>query len=812
MKKLIKIFSILIAVVIIFSIDYSSGLAETQSSDNRLNNAIVLYVGSPLAMVNSLDAQIDESNVEVKPIIKNSRTLVPVRFIAESLGAKVNWEQKSSTATITLNGKELSLIIGSNIMEVGKSQIELDVPAEIINDRTYVPLRKIAEAFEKKVFYDRGLIAISDKENIFDINKEKTEIDSVIARVNNLPIVGSVEKLKEIIKDNVSNSNIYYMKSDGIRATKEAAAADSSLKNEKSSVSESNGASQDYSTTNVQVEGVDEADVVKTDGEYIYQVNNQRIIISKAYPANEMKIAGTLDFKDQKFNPQEIYLHNDKMIVIGSYYNEIIEPKTESNESNKRYIMPNNYRNTVKAIIYDITNKEEAKKLREVEIEGNYISSRKIGESLYLVANKYIDYYTLEENEGITPYYRDTNEDDEYKNIDYKDIRYFPGIIEANYMIVAGIDLDNEEQKINIDTYLGSGQNIYVSEENLYVAVSKYDYGVKYESNTARITTPSLIAPSLLESSTETNTLVYKFSINNSKITYLNKGEVPGTILNQFSMDESNGYFRIATTEQPRWSVKGNMSSNNIYVLDDTMTISGKIEDIAPGEKIYSVRFIGDRGYVVTFKTVDPLFVIDLKDPTNPEILGALKIPGYSDYLHPYDENHIIGFGKDTVEIKGNAYYLGMKLAIFDVSDVENPIQRFSEKIGDRGTDSELLKNHKALLFSKDKNLLAFPITVMKVNENEVTKKGVFPQYGQFEFQGAYVYNIDLEKGFTLKGKITHLSDEDYLKAGNYGYDYNKQIERLIYIDDNLYTISNGMIKANDLKDLKEKGSLVITK
>ena len=112
---------------------------------------------------------------------------------------------------------------------------------------------------------------------------------------------------------------------------------------------------------------------------------------------------------------------------------------------------------------------------------------------------------------------------------------------------------------------------------------------------------------------------------------------------------------------------------------------------------------MGDRAYVVTFKTVDPLFVIDLKDPEKPVILGALKIPGYSDYLHPYDENHIIGFGKDTVEIKGQAYYQGMKVALFDVTDVSNPVQKFSEMIGDRGTDSELLSNHKALLFSKRK-------------------------------------------------------------------------------------------------------------
>ena len=273
-------------------------------------------------------------------------------------------------------------------------------------------------------------------------------------------------------------------------------------------------------------------------------------------------------------------------------------------------------------------------------------------------------------------------------------------------------------------------------------------------------------------------------------------------------MDEHNGFFRIATTVGNVWGTGDNISKNNVYILDDTMNITGKIEDIAPGEMIYSVRFMGKRGYIVTFKTVDPLFVIDLEDPSNPKILGALKIPGYSDYLHPYDENHIIGFGKDTVEIKGNAYYKGMKIALFDVTDVTNPIQKFSEIIGDRGTESDVLRNHKALLFSKSKNLLAFPVTVMEVND-AVEKYDL--AYGEFAFQGAYVYNIDIENGFKLKGKITHLSDEEYQKPGYY-YNTEKYVERILYIGDTLYTLSKGMVKAHELWGMEESGSVVIPK
>jgi uncharacterized secreted protein with C-terminal beta-propeller domain len=277
-------------------------------------------------------------------------------------------------------------------------------------------------------------------------------------------------------------------------------------------------------------------------------------------------------------------------------------------------------------------------------------------------------------------------------------------------------------------------------------------------------------------------------------------------------MDEKDGYFRIAVTED-QWDAR---TANHLYVLNETLDPAGSIEDIAPGERIYATRFMGDRVYMVTFKTVDPLFVIDLKNPAQPEILGALKIPGYSQYLHPYDENHLIGFGKDTVEIpvKGplgqspsaTAYYLGLKLALFDVSDVTAPKEKFAVNIGDRGSESELLSNHKALLFSKEKGLLAFPASVSKVQPNLETDPydSGMPPYGQFEFQGLYVYHLDVNTGFTLKGRVTHLTGADLLKAGNGSWDTDKSVRRGLYIRDTLYTLSDKILKANDLNTLDE--------
>ena len=674
------------------------------------------------------------------------------------------------------------------------------------------------------------VIIISTAVSIVAFAKEETviELPEIKAIPEKLPVVGTLENFQKLLQE--AGLNDYPMMDYGVvrgdvnttaipasSAAPQAAGAAEGVRNTASNkMKESKDKSADFSGTNVQVQGVDEADVVKTDGEYIYQVNNERIVIAKIYPSNEMKIEKIIKLAEENLYPVELYVDTERLIVIGSSNNNI--PIKRPMEKRIAIYPPRYSYSTVKLIEYDIKDKKNITKAREIELEGSYLSSRKIEDKLYLVSNKYFNYYHImnSEQDNNTPSYRDTALGSEFVNIPYDRISYFPDCVSPNYLIVAGLDLGKPKEGVNVSTYLGGGENIYASAENLYVALTKHvtkpkDPVIYDSANTKKI------APDYYDK----ETLVHRFALNESKLIYTGKGSVPGDILNQFSMDEDNGYFRIATTKGDIWRNDEYTSKNNLYVLDENLKTVGSIEDIAPGEKIYSVRFIGDRAYIVTFKTVDPLFVIDLQDAKNPKILGALKIPGYSDYLHPYDENHIIGFGKDAVEVvhkdsKGNekrrtAYYLGMKIAIFDVSDVSNPKEMFTEKIGDRGTSSELLNNHKALLFSKEKNLMAFPVTVMEVkNKDKGIGTNTMPAYGSFTFQGAYIYNIDLTNGFNLKGKVTHINDEEYLKSGGGWYDSNKNVERILYINDDLYTVSKGMIKANDMNSLKNKGKIVI--
>ena len=279
-------------------------------------------------------------------------------------------------------------------------------------------------------------------------------------------------------------------------------------------------------------------------------------------------------------------------------------------------------------------------------------------------------------------------------------------------------------------------------------------------------------------------------------MTYVANGEVPGMVLNQFSMDEYEGYFRVATTTyEPT-------SQNNVYILDMALNVTGSLEDLAQGETIYSARFMGERCYLVTFKQVDPLFVIDLKDPYNPKVLGYLKVTGYSNYLHPYDETHIIGIGKETTEEGDFAWYQGVKISLFDVSDVKNPVEISKYEIGHRGTDSPVLWDHKAFLFDKSRNLLVIPVSVAEIDGAEYPEGVPSWAYGETVWQGAYIFHISPDAGLRLEGRITHIENLAEPEQDYYYFYSSFSVQRSLYIGDVLYTISNAKIKMNSLENL----------
>jgi len=261
-------------------------------------------------------------------------------------------------------------------------------------------------------------------------------------------------------------------------------------------------------------------------------------------------------------------------------------------------------------------------------------------------------------------------------------------------------------------------------------------------------------------------------------------------------MDEYKGDLRVATTSSV-YTRSGQYTYNNVFVLDNAMKRIGTLTHIAEQETIYSTRFIGDRLYMVTFKRIDPFFVIDLSNPEKPAILGKLKIPGYSDYLHPYDATHIIGIGKETTTNDwGGVSMSGVKIALFDVSDVSRPTQIDKVQIGDAGSDSAALTDHHAFLFDREKNLLVIPMHV--VSSMPYTAGDSYKGTPRVWY-GAYVFGLTPESGFTLKGTVPHgYGDNRYYYYGS----SNVDVRRALYIDNTLYTISQKQVKANSLDDL----------
>jgi uncharacterized secreted protein with C-terminal beta-propeller domain len=532
----------------------------------------------------------------------------------------------------------------------------------------------------------------------------------------------------------------------------------------------------EYSGTNIQVEGVDEADIVKTDGTFVYVVSGNNVTIIRAYPVAN---AGVVSKITSGASPIEIFVNGDRLVVFGQpaifRYCHMVD-----------MAYPNDCGVRKTAIkVYDISSRDDPRLVQNISVTGDYFNSRMIGDYVYVVLNQYVtqngDQISLPllERDGVK------------RRVQATEIGYFNGLDSSahyyTFATIVSVDLENTEH-LTYDVFLTDGaRHMYASINNLYLANIEYSY------------TNSRAFGGWMESSRE-RTWVHKISVDSGNIRYIQSTYVPGRVLNQFSMDEYDGYFRIATTVGQIWSDR-DTSKNNVYVLDRELSLTGKLENLAPGEQIYSARFMGERCYLVTFKKIDPLFVIDLSNPRHPMVLGELKIPGYSDYLHPYDENHVIGIGKDAEDMGSFAWFQGVKMSLFDVSDVENPREVSQYIIGDRGTNSDALRDHKAFTFSRSNNLLIIPIHLAEVNQSKYPGEVPPSAYGEYVWQGAYVITLTLEGGFELKGKISHQEDPTEL---GYGWTSPYSIRRSLYVGDGIYTVSDKMVKINNMDDLQE--------
>ena len=711
-------------------------------------DTIALHIGSPLILSDNIMKALDSENPDVVPIIHKERTLVPLRAISEHFGAVVSYNPILREALIELNGEMYYFPINKNYYRIEKSGVPAktvyyDTEALIIENRTMVPLRLISEdILGKTVGYDSKVITIGNEPVVLSqetVATLKTKIGQVLK-------ITSIEELEKII------SEITPKYPDDKFIGLEPSPSQEAPTESPALPAEESDRSDDFSSTNEQVEGVNEADIVKTDGRFIYVALGKSVKIYDSNNGNPILTDEiTLDVDEttgQYVVLSELYIADGRLVILGArngfdnWIRPIPEPTLDAPDA---LIMPR-YPNKsyTYCAVYDIDSNGKKSLIKEFEVEGSLLSSRKKDDTLYLVVNKYLNYYFMDGNVEI-PTYKDSTLSDEYRTLPVDRIMYHPGRAAQNYLIIAAIDIRNEATQSSINAFLGSGSLVYMSNQALYVA------GNDYSSFFGSITN------------------IAKFNVDGLKVGFAGGGMVEGSILNQFSMDEFDGNLRIATTN---WQME---SSNALYVLDNNLNPLGKVEHLAPGERIFSVRFMGDKGYIVTFRQIDPLFVLDLSDPLEPKVIGELKVPGFSNYLHPINENVLLGIGQNVDEITG--VQSGIKLSTFDVSDGGKPREIANLVLGDSGSYAEVLNNHKALMLNPTRDMIAFDATLRKETG---------------DYQSTYFYGaMILEVSQTGEIKLLKQIPTDGL--------YGSVVKRVLYIDDVLYYILDENIKTYDI-------------
>jgi inhibitor of cysteine peptidase len=555
-----------------------------------------------------------------------------------------------------------------------------------------------------------------------------------------------------------------------------------------SAVTPTSVGADNFTTTNVQVVGVDEMDTIKTDGRFIYQtrynveLNREEVVIIQAWPVDEVQAVLTFpaiadnecyldETKEFCINEsiQGLYVDNDSLIVISNrsvYTNYAYVQASGDAPGETASTLPwfEDWQNDTLVRVYAKENNFAL--VDEYVFEGYMIGTRKINENLFVITSKFISI----EAQTLLPRY---SLNDEVTTTEYSNITYLRDTDPYGFTSLYGINLTTKQVD---DAHLlnSSSSTIYVSASNIYLLDQRYfntprmafflDQGVDVEEPVSRVT---------------------RFALDGNTITLASAGEFIGTPLNQFSLDEYQGYLRITTTEG--W---GDDTNNRLIVMNENLTVVASLDNLGkPRERLQSTRFIGDRAYLVTFEMTDPFYVIDLSNPLNPVILGELEITGFSSYLQPLADNHILGIG---FEADDQGQTLGMKLAIYNVADPANPIEESKALLlyEDFGWNfASVTYNHKDLLLDQSKSIIGFPFSSYDYSNNAYTFNTGYMVYSFADFI---------------------LSQEAFIQHSN-TTDMMNEMQKGLFLDDYLYTVSRNEVGISLLTNLTELLALIDT-
>ncbi len=569
---------------------------------------------------------------------------------------------------------------------------------------------------------------------------------------------------------------------------------------------------RDFSSTNVQEQGVDEPDFVKTDGEYLYVVTGGSFLVFQAWPAAEVAELSRVEIEG---GPIALLVHRRNVLVLSRVWESApgVDLPTE------RPTGP-----WVKATVFDTTDPAEPRLVREIYLEGGYVDARMVDGKVHVVLSSRLP---LAGSSGSPPGAPELLEgsptaDDARASATLPDLEtadlpeLLPQMIDRVYgddgavarveaicpcenmyepavpngtgfITVVTLDLADPASELGSVSLLSDSGVVYSSRESLYLATPNSGYWVWWPVLRDEAETP------------RETTVIHKFDLRGSA-TYVASGEVPGWVLNQFSMGEHEGVFRIATTEDHWWD--GEDPVNGVYLLrqeGEALSETGSLTGLGePGERIYAVRFLGDRGFVVTFRQQDPLYALDLSDPAEPRAAGELHVPGFSTYLHPVGEDLLLAVGQDT-----SPGARGVKLSLYDVSDLGNPREVGTRSVG-AGSRSEAQYNHKAFTYFDTLGVLALPVTTWEPGPAEGAD-GVSDVFAGVHFYEVHPDAPDPDGVFTLKGRIDH--SVFYRDEGAGYWYYPEPVRRTFFIGEVpegyfVYTISARGLKVTPYEDL----------
>lgn len=583
-----------------------------------------------------------------------------------------------------------------------------------------------------------------------------------------------------------------------------------------------------YTKTNVQVQGVDEADFMKNTGTHIYTLTGTRLYVAKSWPATDLSVIAQLDLEGY---PYSMFLdeERDRLVVLGSVNAPYANPP-EGASADCLYYGYCGWAVATKVTVIDVSNPAQPTIHDQLYLPGWLQNSRRIGGSVRVVLG---DTFRWPENMRWWPDYEeglyenesllqarldalaDANEDliraqnlsdwlpagqrrlDDGSLVDVPysctDFHRVTASVDLGFTTVATINLDNLGSIPSQTSVIASTSEVYASLESLYLATRHWWWWPM---------------PGQVD-----HTYLFKFDITNpNRADFVAAGGAPGHILNQFSLDEHQGFLRIATTIASRVPDEENPenewgrveTTNRVSVLAEQMgqlNVVGQTEDVAVGERITSARFIGNKGFVVTFRQVDPLYTVDLSSPTDPRIVGELKVPGFSSYIHPLDENHLLTIGTHIDEPDPNGQVnwqtRSMKLSIFDVSDFENPTEKFTQLVGTSNGYSEAAWEHKAFNFFPERGLLAIPFSdyLQTSSSNDY--------WGEF-VSDLRVFRVGANTGITPVGAISMSDIYQEYRYDQWSWRWSPWVRRSVMADDFAYAVSDAGIRVANVNSLSQ--------